>query len=207
MTLRREIEMTWKGRAAALAVLVAVNLEVSGVLGSAIALPLLVVAIAAAWRYTAGFWRIVVSGLVGGALAGLLILGPGFRLAMRAVALMDPTMDPEFTLEGTFFIVIFIGAILGGIQAISGNLLRRFLGIESAVVAGFLLALMVMFGLTFLSGEVSDELFQLGLSPWINIPLFGAIALAYGIAAMALADKFVTHMFPSRRDRREKVPA
>lgn len=199
--------MTWKGRVAAIAVLITANLAGNDTIVPEIGLALVVAAVAAAWRYTAGFWGIVATGVLGGGLAGVLILGPGFRVAMRAVALMDPTIEPEFTLEGTVFIVIFIGAVLGGIQAISGNLLRRALGVESAVVAGSLLALMLMVGLAFLSGDISDELFQLGLSPWINVPLFSVIALAYGIAAMALADKFATRMFLSGRKEREKVPA
>ena len=159
------------------------------------------------WRYYSGFWRAVVGGLVGGALAGLLILGPGFRLAMRAVALMDPIHPEEFTVEGTLFIVVGIGMVLGGIQGVMANLVRRAFSIDSAVVAGSLLGGLFMVDLTFFSGEISDELFALGISPWINIPLFSLFALGYGIAAMALADVAENVMFRRRRIELEKVPA
>jgi hypothetical protein len=65
----------------------------------------------------------------------------------------------------------------------------------------------MMIALTFFAGELSQELFDLGISAWINIPLFSLVALGYGIAAMAVADKAEAAMF-TRRDRdREKVPA
>jgi hypothetical protein len=149
----------------------------------------------------------VVTGLVGGALAGLLILGPGFRLAMRAVAIMDPVRPEEFTLGGTLFIVVGVGVLLGGIHAVMANLLRKAFSIGSAVGGGSLLAALVMVNLTFFSGEVSDELFSLGISPWINIPLFSMIALAYGIGTMAVADLAEDAMFRRRRIEVEKVPA
>lgn len=199
--------MSWKGKLAAIAVLAASYIGTYDVLMAELGVLLLLVAAVAAWRYVDGFWRIVISGLVGGAVAGLLVLGPGFRLAMRAVAIMDPVHPEEFSIEGTLFIVIGIGAILGGVQGLTTNLARRAFGIDSAVVAGVLLALLEMTFLAFFSGELSQELFELGISPWINIPLFGLYALGYGIAAMALADKAEATMFSRSDRRREKVPA
>jgi hypothetical protein len=179
--------MTWHGRVAAFTVVVLIVVAMTEAFPPALDLAVLAVSVAAAWRHTTGFWRTVLSGLAGGVLAGVLILGPGFRLAMRAVAIMDPVQDPEFTVEGTLFIVIFVGAVFGGILAMIGNLIRKAAGIHSEVLAGLATAALVMIGLTFFSGEVSDELFRLGISPWINIPLFGVFAGAYGIASMALA--------------------
>jgi len=159
------------------------------------------------WRFYDGFWKTVVSGLMGGAVAGLLVLGPGFRLVMRAVAIMDPLQPEEFTIGGTFFIVVGIGVVLGGVNGLVANLLRKVFGIRSAVLAGTLLAAIVMVNLTFFSGDLSRELFDLGISPWINIPLFSVVALGYGIAAMAIADLAERAMFERRDMEKAKVPA
>lgn len=199
--------MSWQAKTAAGAILVGSYVAMGDFVSGDIGLVLILLAAVAAWRYVDGFWRIVVAGLVGGAVAGLLILGPGFRLAMRAVAIMDPVHPEEFSVGGTLFIVVGIGAIMGGITGLTAHLARRAFGIASAVVAGSLLAVLEMAGLTFLSGDVSRELFELGISPWINIPLFGLFTLGYGIAAMAVADKAEAAMFSRSRKEREKVPA
>lgn len=199
--------MSWKARTASISVLVATYIGTNDVITVELGLVLLLIAAVAAWRFVNGFWRIVVSGFVGGATAGLLILGPGFRLAMRAVAIMDPVHPEEFTLEGTLFVVVGIGAILGGVQGLTAHLARRAFGIRSAVVAGTLLAALEMILLSLFSGELSRELFDLGISAWINIPLFGLFTLGYGIAAMAMADKAEAGMFSRSDRRRAKVPA
>lgn len=199
--------MSWKAKTAASAVLLASYVGTNDLLMAELGLALLLVAAIAAWRYVDGFWRIVVAGFVGGAVAGLLILGPGFRLAMRMVAIMDPVHPEEFTFGGTLFIIVGIGAILGGIQGLTAHLARRAFGIDSSVLAGTVLAALLMIMLAFFSGDLSEELFELGISPWINIPLFGLITLGYGIAAMAIAAKAETTMFSRGRTEAEKVPA
>jgi len=60
----------------------------------------------------------------------------------------------------------------------------------------------------FFSGDISREIFELGISPWINIPLFGLVSLGYGIAAMAVADRAEVGMFQRQgRPEVEKVRA
>lgn len=199
--------MDWRAKVASAVVLAGSYVAMGDIVIGDLGLVIVLVAAVAAWRYVDGFWRIVVSGLVGGAVAGLLILGPGFRLAMRAVAIMDPVHPEEFSLGGTLFIVIGIGAIMGGVTGTAAHLARRAYGISSAVVAGSLLAALELGGLTFFSGDISRELFDLGISPWINIPLFGLVTLGYAIAAMAVADKAETGMFSRSRSDRAKVPA
>lgn len=199
--------MVWQARLAVIAVVLIEGLSAGDVIPPPWGMITLLGGVVLLWRYYTGFWRTLVSGAVGGALAGLLILGPGFRVAMRAVAIMDPLHPEEFTLGGTLFIVVGVGVVLGGIQAVMANLVRRAFSIGSAVAAGCLLAAFLMVNLTFFSGEVSDELFDLGISPWINIPLFSVMALGYGIAAMALADRAQNVMFRRRRIQTEKVPA
>ena len=136
--------MDWKGRFAAFGVVAAALLAIEDMLVPAIALPLLVLAIALAWRFTEGFWRTVAYGLVGGAIAGLLIMGPGFRLAMRVVAIMDSARTPEFSIEGTFFFIIGIGGIFGALISAFGNLIRKSAQVTSVAVAGVVLGTVQM---------------------------------------------------------------
>lgn len=199
--------MTWQARASTLTLLLVANFAAGDVIPAPWGIVVVLAALVAAMLYYRGFWRAVAGGLIGGAVAGLLILGPGFRLAMRAVALMDPVHPEEFTLGGTVFIIIGIGGVLGAIQGATAHLVRRAFGIDSAVIAGLLLATYMMVELTFFAGELSQEIFDLGLGAWVNIPLFGLIAVGYGIAAMAVAGR-VESSLPTRRPTdRAKVAA
>lgn len=200
--------MTVQGRLATLGVVGAVVLNMQELVSSTIGLPVLIGAVLLAWRFTEGFWKTVAFGLVGGVVAGALIMGPGFRLAMRVVAIMEPTRTPEFSIEGTVFIIIGIGGIFGGIFALVGNLIRRVFSIKSAIASGVVLAALVM--TTFLSEtDLRTEFTNLGGGPWVNIPMFGIFALGYGIAAMAIAESLERQA--ARRDASvvepEKVPA
>jgi len=199
--------MRWQARVAVVTGLLIVEFSTRDAIPFPWGLVLVLVVVALIWLFYDGFLRTVAGGLVGGAVAGLLVLGPGFRLAMRAVAIMDPVHPEELTIGGTLFIVVGIGAVLGGIQGATANLVRTAFNIRSAVLAGSLLAVIVMVNLAFFSGEVSDELFHLGITPWINVPLFSLVALGYGIAAMALADLAEGVIFPQRRIEKSKVPA
>lgn len=190
--------MRWISKVAAGAMVLSTFVLISGAIPEIVALPVFLISGYLVNRHLRGFWRSVGGGLVGGVLAGLLILGPGFRLAMRFVALMDPVHPEEFTFGGTFFIIIGIGGILGGIVATVVNVLRRVLEIRSPFLGGLLLASVFMVDLVFFSGEISQEIFHLGISPWINIPLFGVYTLAYGVAAMAIADRFESWMTRKR---------
>lgn len=199
--------MSWQLKALATAGVLIAGLSMGDILpppwGPLVVLTLVILL----WRMHDGFLKTLVAGLVGGAAAGILILGPGFRVAMRAVALMDQARPEEFTVGGTLFIVVGIGAVLGGLNGAIVNLVRKAFGIRSAVVGGLMLATTVMVNLTFFSGDVSRELFDLGISPWINIPLFSVVALGYGIAAMAIAELAERAMFERRDMEKEKVPA
>ena len=197
--------MDWKGRFAAFGVVAAALLAIEDMLVPAIALPLLVLAIALAWRFTEGFWRTVAYGLVGGAIAGLLIMGPGFRLAMRVVAIMDSARTPEFSIEGTFFFIIGIGGIFGALISAFGNLIRKSAQVTSVAVAGVVLGTVQMIMLLGDPG-LRQEFFELGAGPWLNIPMFGLIALGYGVAAMRIAG-LLEHKANSREVvAREDVP-
>ena len=198
--------MNWRGALAAIAVVVTALATLNGATGP-FGLVLLILAVAAAWRYTPRFWSTLVRGLVGGAIAGVLILGPGFRIAMRVVSIMDPIRPAEFTMEGTVFIVVFVGAMIGGVLGACGLLVRSALAVRSSVLAGVSLGVATIGLLLLTPGDIRTEFFELGGGPWVNIPMFGVFAVAYGIAAMAIADRLVRRGRARVRGDQQKVPA
>ncbi len=164
---------------------VGVGLAVPGaiLLGSLIGSPPVALAIVAGvllvgWRRVPRFWRTVARGLVAGGLAGLLVLGPGFRLVMRVVAILDPVRSPEFTLEGTLFLVLIVGLVFGAITAgwttlvSSAARLPRWGGASLVTIA----ALVQLFS----DSEVLRELTELGAGPWMNVPMFLGVTALYG---------------------------
>jgi hypothetical protein len=139
---------------------------------------MLLIGVGAAWLLVPSFWRSVFHGAIGGVVAGLLILGPGLRLAMRVVAILDPFRSPEFTVGGTLFIIVGLGAIMGGIFGLQGNVVRRGFGIPLRF-AGMAPALFVALMLS-LDSEIRGEIIELGAGAWINVPMFAAVAVGYG---------------------------
>jgi hypothetical protein len=198
--------MTMKGRLAALGVAAATLAAINDLLAPAIVLPLLAATIALAWRFAERFWKTVGFGLAGGVIAGALIMGPGFRLAMRAVAIMDPARTPEFSVGGTMFIILGIGGMLGGVLGIAGNLIRKTVPVRSLVVAGVVLAAMEM-AMLLADPELREEFFALGAGPWVNVPMFAVFAIAYGIAAMVIASRLETQAGRRAVTERERVSA
>jgi hypothetical protein len=170
--------MRWKAAIGTLLFLAAIPVAGSEQLGPVWSIALLVIGVGAAWLVIPGFWRSLFHGAIGGVVAGLLVLGPGLRLAMRVVAIVDPIRSPEFTVGGTMFIIVFVGVIMGGIFGLFGNVARRGFGIPSRV-AGLVPALLVVLMIG-LDSELRGEVVELGAGPWLNIPMFGAIALGYG---------------------------
>jgi len=172
-------------------VAVALSFVVSGVLSDLVgaqAWLVTVIAVGAGWRYVPGFWRTVLAGAAGGAIAGVTILGPGFRLAMRIVAVLDPVRVPEFTIEGTLFILIMVGAFLGAILAIGAALIRRGLDLSRTVMTGWMSA--VIMGLLLLDTGTRDEFMDLGAGAWLNIPMFGSVVFLYALVANRLIERF-----------------
>jgi hypothetical protein len=170
--------MRWKPALGALLFLAAIPVAGSEQLGPAWSMAAFLIGIGAAWLLIPGFWRSSLHGAIGGVIAGLLVLGPGLRIAMRVVAIFDPIRSPEFTVGGTMFIIVFIGVILGGIFGLFGNVARRGFGIPPRA-AGLFPALLVMLMIG-LDSELRGEIVELGAGPWLNIPMFGAVAVGYG---------------------------
>lgn len=192
--MRRSVvteRMTWRPaqppvqRVLLLGLAVALALATTPV-GGAVAEGLVLVGAGLAWWLVPGFWRDALHGAVGGIVSGLLILGPGLRLAMRVVAIIDPLRTTEFTMEGTMFIVIFIGGFLGATFGIAGNLARLGLELRSVMASAIVPALAVL-AVLFATDDLRMELFELGAGARMNIPMFGMASLLYGMGAMATA--------------------
>ncbi len=147
--------------------------------------------------------RLVLSGLIGGGLAGLIILGGGSRLAMRIVSLTGGRR--EMTIDGTAFLLIFgafAGANLGLILAAAGRM-RRY-RVRSAVLVVGALGAIGFFGL--FGPEVRDEIFHEGLGVWLNAPLFLSLFPAYAWGAVR-AIRYLEQRLPGRAwGRRLDIP-
>ena len=140
------------------------------------------------WRLLPRFWQTLGIGALAGLIAGVLVLGPGFRLAMRVVAIADPVRVPEFTVDGTFFVMLFVGGILGVFGGVSYAFLDRGLDqsrrVISVVVSSFLV------GLLLFSDGLREELLELGAGAWMNIPMFWLVAFLYASFAGWLVARF-----------------
>lgn len=123
--------------------------------------------------------RLVVSGLVGGGVAGLIALGAGSRLAMRVVALTGGRR--EVSIDGTMFLLI-AGAMLGAMIGLTLAGLLRLWRARGLVVGT---VLMVSFGsLLLLGSDTRQELSHEGLGLWLNLPMFLGPFLLYGVLAV-----------------------
>ena len=190
--------MRWKPALGALLVIAAIPLAVSELLGPVWSMAVILMGIGAGWLLVPGFWRSLLTGAIGGVVAGLLVLGPGLRIAMRVVAILDPVRTPEFTVGGTIFIIIGVGVMMGGIFGVIGNIARVGFNIPSRG-AGLVPAVLVML-LIGLDSELRSEIVELGAGPWLNIPMFGAVAVGYG----ALWTRVVTRLERRRIEKTER---
>jgi hypothetical protein len=193
--------MRWKPALGALLFIAAIPLAVSELMGPVWSIAVVLVGIGAGWLMVPGFWASSLYGAIGGVMAGLLVLGPGLRIAMRVVAILDPVRSPEFTVGGTLFIIIGIGAVMGGIFGVIGNVARGGFGIPSGA-AGLIPALLVMMMIG-LDSELRGEIVELGAGPWLNIPMFGAAAVGYG----ALWNRVVTRLETRRIKKKARHEA
>jgi hypothetical protein len=193
--------MRWKSALGALTFFAAIPLAVSELLSPVWSMAVILIGIGAGWLLVPRFWRGALYGAIGGVVAGLLVLGPGLRVAMRVVAIIDPVRSPEFTVGGTMFIIIGVGVMMGGIFGVIGNIARVGFNIPSRA-AGLVPAVLVML-LIALDSELRSEIVVLGAGPWLNIPMFGAVALGYG----ALWIRVVTRLERRRIDKTKRHTA
>lgn len=159
------------------ALLVPVVLAIAGFLG---------------WRATPGFLRVTGRAAIAGVVSGLLVLGPGFRLAMRVVAIIDPATSPEFSVGGTMFLIVGFGGFMGLGTGVFATLIARGLGLPR--VASVLLASVPVMVMLVLDSELSRELFELGAGGWMNVPMFSAVTVAHGVAVDRWSRSPVRHV-------------
>ena len=140
---------------------------------------------AVGWRFIPDFWRTVLRAAIAGGLAGLLVLGPGYRVAMRLVAISDSSLSPEFSIEGTAFLVVGIGLMFGGITTTWVTILTKTFGASRrmAVVA----LTVITFAMLFADSEVLSELTEMGFGPLVNVPMFLGVTIAWALLADAWA--------------------
>lgn len=151
----------------------------STMIGLAVLAPLVILMTIGAFVVVPRFARIQVSGMVGGVVTGLVVLGVGLRLAMRLVVLADDVREPVLTSE-TFVIIFFgavVGLMMGPVIAVSQRLWAPSNALIGAVVA---VASMSIF---LISPDLRTELFNDGAGPLLNIPLFTATFFAFGASA------------------------
>ncbi len=136
------------------------------------------------------FARIQVSGMVGGVVTGLLVLGGGLRLAMRLVVLTDDVREPVFTTE-TAFIIFFggvVGLAMGPVIAVAQRLWTPSNALIGAVVAALSMAMFLI------SPDLRTELFNEGAGPLLNIPLFTATFFAFGASSNDVIRRIERHL-------------
>jgi hypothetical protein len=148
-----------------------------------------------AGRTTPRFWPNLIVSVAAGGLAGAVILGPGFRIAMRIVAVLEPSRVTEFTIEGTMFIIVFIGALIGSVLGLVAHFIRMGFGLGRSGVA--IVTAVLAIGFIVVDSETRLELFQLGLGFWFNAPMFGLIAATYGYASCQILDRAMLHFAPA----------
>lgn len=157
-----------------------------------VALAVLATAAILGWRSTPGFLRVTARAAIAGAISGLLVLGPGFRLAMRVVAIVDPVRVPEFSAGGTVFVIVGFGGLVGLATGVFATLTTRGLGLSR--VATVLLASVPILLMLILDSELSRELLELGAGGWMNVPMFGGVAIAHGVAVGRWSRSPISHV-------------
>ncbi len=145
-----------------------------------------VLLLVAAWKMIPGFWGIAGRSLLAGVISGVLVLGPGLRLAMRTVAIADPNTTPEFTLGGTIAIIVLIGGILGSIYSVVAVFAREGFSIGKTAASG--VVALALLGFIMANPDLRSEIIHLGFGGWVNVPMFGFIGFAHGWVSLSLYD-------------------
>jgi hypothetical protein len=148
-----------------------------------------------------GFVKTVLFGLGAGVIAGILVLGPGLRLAMRVVAVQDPFRATEFTIGGTMFIIIFFGLFVGGFLGIPGAIAARYLHRFAAMAIMTFLGMFIIMRDT----EIVEELLELGGGPWVNFPMFTLGFLAYSVGFLWLFQRLTRGVGSDGKIRGESI--
>jgi hypothetical protein len=157
----------------------------------------------ASWRATRPIrWAVLL-----GSLAGLVVAGGGSRIAMRLIALADPSTDGtftdaratvgEFTMEGTLSLFA-LGAVAGAMGGLLYLGIRRWLPVPAAWngFAYSVLTLLTVGNLLFDPSNVDFRIFEPVL---LVVALFSVLFFINGLALAGLMDRF--HPEPDYRNR------
>lgn len=155
-----------------------------GTLGGVLSMASPLAVIVIGWRWIPRFWSILGASVLAGAVAGILALGPGMRIAMRLVAIAEPTQSPEFSVGGTIGIVVVIGAMFGAIIGV--GLVFAQIGLRLSRFGVSALAGLALVGGLAMIPDIRVELLELGLGAGMNIPLFGVAGFAFGWVEQAV---------------------
>ncbi len=129
----------------------------------------------------------ILFGIGAAGIAGLVVLAPGFRLAMRIVAIQDPFRQTEFSVPGTIFIMIFIGLIVAVPLGLIGAVLNRLLPRPVTIL------IMTVLGMALVAADsvILEELTNLGWGPLMNVSMFAGVFLLYAIVDLRLLSRFM----------------
>lgn len=184
--------MTSRKLMAAIGSIVPLAILTGSLLGSPpVALAIVGLGLIVGWARVPRFWRTVLRALGAGGLAGLVVLGPGLRLAMRVVAMLEPTRTPEFTLGGTAFLVIGIGLMFGAVTTAWPVLIA--VGLRLPRWAGVGLIAVAAAVQLFSDSETLSEFTELGAGASMNVPMFGAVVIAFAHLADRWARPEIEH--------------
>lgn len=178
---------------------------------------LLVVAVglAARWRHRAfrldprveapvgvrlrGLAKALAVGALTGLTLGVLVVGPGGRLAMRLMAATSPDAQGrlteagevigDITLEGTIGFFIFVGLPFGLAAGLVYVLVAR--AFPSGLLGGavFAAALLVLFSTRLEPLRADNRDFDLVGPGWLAVAAFGALAIGTGLVAAPIAGR------------------
>lgn len=158
-------------------------------------------------------WSVTVA-VASGAGAGLLVAGPGGRLAMRLLAATagdaaqgrvteaDEVVG-RITVGGSIGFVIFIGLFGGIFSGALYALVRRWLpaGRSGGVVFGVLL---LAIGATRVDPLRADNVdFDVVGPGWLAVLVFGALVMLHAMAVAAIAARISRSLAPAPRTRRQ----
>ncbi len=159
------------------------------------------------------YLRLVTLAVVSGAGAGLLVAGPGGRLAMRLLAATagDAAQGREteaeevvgqITAGGTIGFVIFAALVFGVVSAALYLVIRRWLpgGRLGGLAFGVLVLVLAATRIDPLRADNPD--FDIVGPGWLALVVFGALVIAHGMLVAAIAGRYSRVLpLPTRKPR------
>lgn len=147
------------------------------------------------------FLRSVLVAVVSGVGAGVFVAGAGGRLAMRLLAeTSSETVQGRITeaearigeinVDGTIFLVIFVGVFFGGLTGVLYMALRRWL--PTGRLGGLCLGLILLFTLAPMIDPIRRDNIDFDLvgPGWLALTVFAALTILQGFTVVAIAGRY-----------------